>query len=77
MYSTLNRQQREALAKLYNRFELFVDYNGMPTSKAPSPCSKPMTYRQLRRKVIIGRDCAMLQWCGMWLGIEHDGYVHS
>jgi hypothetical protein len=24
-----------------------------------------------------GRDCIMVQWCGMWLGIETDGYTHS
>jgi hypothetical protein len=22
-------------------------------------------------------DCIMLPWCGMWLGIEPDGYTHS
>jgi hypothetical protein len=22
-------------------------------------------------------DCAMVHWCGMWLGIEQDGYTHS
>lgn len=21
--------------------------------------------------------CVMLHWCGMWLGIEPDGYTHS
>ena len=35
------------------------------------------TYREFRRRVIIGVDCAMIQWCGMWLGIESDGYTHS
>ena len=22
-------------------------------------------------------DCVMIHWCGMWLGIETDGYTHS
>ncbi len=22
-------------------------------------------------------DCVMVPWCGMWLGIETDGYTHS
>lgn len=22
-----------------------------------------------------GHDCIILKWCGMWLGIEPDGYV--
>jgi hypothetical protein len=22
-------------------------------------------------------DCILVPWCGMWLGIETDGYCHS
>lgn len=36
-----------------------------------------MTYRQFRKTVSEGYDCLMVQWCGMWLGIESDGYTHS
>ena len=36
-----------------------------------------LTYREFRRTVQCGWDCAMVQWCGMWLGIELDGYTHS
>lgn len=36
-----------------------------------------MTYLQFRRSVHWGYDCAMVRWCGMWLGIEKDGYTHS
>jgi hypothetical protein len=38
-----------------------------------------MTYRQFRRTVTpaIGLPCAMVFWCGMWLGIEADGYTHA
>ena len=35
------------------------------------------TYREIRRAVLPGHDCIMLQWAGMWLGIERDGYTHS
>ena len=35
------------------------------------------TYRALRRRVISGPGCILLPWCGMWLGIEPDGYTHS
>jgi hypothetical protein len=35
------------------------------------------SYLQFRRRVKRGRDCIMLQWKGMWLGIELDGYTHS
>jgi hypothetical protein len=24
-----------------------------------------------------GYDCLMIQWCGMWLGVERNGYTHS
>jgi len=38
-----------------------------------------MSYLQFRRTVLpaIGFDCAMVQWSGMWLGIEWDGYTHT
>jgi hypothetical protein len=36
-----------------------------------------LTYRQFRATVQHGPGCAMVQWCGMWLGIEPDGYTHS
>jgi hypothetical protein len=37
-----------------------------------------MTYMQFRRTAQQGFDnCVMVKWCGMWLGIETDGYTHS
>ena len=35
------------------------------------------TYRQFRATVQPGPGCVMVKWCGMWLGIERDGYTHS
>ena len=35
------------------------------------------SYLEFRRRVKQGYDCLMLNWCGMWLGIETDGYTHS
>jgi len=35
------------------------------------------SYIEFRRRVIRDFDCLMLKWCGMWLGIEQDGYTHS
>jgi hypothetical protein len=39
------------------------------------------TYREFRKRVVpggFGSDSyIMIQWCGMWLGIEVDGYTHS
>ena len=36
-----------------------------------------LTYRRFRRTVVPCRDYIMVPWCGMWLGIELDGYTHS
>lgn len=36
-----------------------------------------MTYREFRKTVGAGYDCLMVKWCGMWLGIESNGYTHS
>ena len=36
-----------------------------------------ISYLQFRRTVQHGFDCLMVEWCGMWLGIEPDGYTHS
>lgn len=36
-----------------------------------------MSYRDFRRTVQQGYDCVMVHWCGMWLGIEPDGYTHA
>lgn len=37
----------------------------------------PKSYLQFRRAVQPGPDCVMINWQGMWLGIEPDGYTHS
>ncbi len=40
--------------------------------------SQGLGYREFRKTVKGGTfDCVMVHWCGMWLGIEHDGYTHS
>ena len=36
-----------------------------------------LTFLQFRRSVEMGYDCIMVQWRGMWLGIEKDGYTHA
>lgn len=36
-----------------------------------------MSFLSFRRTAVQGYDCVMVQWCGMWLGIEQDGYTHS
>lgn len=39
--------------------------------------SPAYSFLQFRRTVLPGYGCAMVQWCGMWIGIEKDGYAHS
>jgi hypothetical protein len=57
-------------------------YHGAVGSNG-APCwnhheqAKPLSYLAFRRSVFVGRDCAMVPWCNMWLGIEPDGYTHS
>ena len=60
--NTLTREQREAVLRIYNR-------------QAPETQNK--SYMAFRRTVRKGYDCIMVEWCGMWLGIEQDGYTHS
>lgn len=30
-----------------------------------------------RANKALAVDCIMIKWCGMWIGIEPDGYTHS
>ena len=64
----LTRQQRVALKSVYDRPRepQFDQY-------------RRQSYRAFRKTVqpVIMSDCIMVHWCGMWLGIETDGYTHS
>lgn len=59
----ITREQRVSLKRLYDRATL------------------PLTYRQFRKTVVgpiyKSDPCIMVQWCGMVIGIEADGYAHS
>lgn len=59
------RQQREALARVFAR----IYWPDNPT--------KDSSYLKFRRGVQPGPGCIMVQFAGMWLGIEPDGYTHS
>lgn len=39
--------------------------------------NRTQTFREFRATAQIGFDCVMVQWCGMWVGIERDGYTHT
>ena len=60
----LTRDQRVALLSVYHR-----DWGHH---------AKP-SYLTWRRTAVRAPfdGCVMVPWCGMWLGIEPDGYTHS
>ena len=57
----LTKQQQIAVKRIYNRAPLSVSFLAFRRSVQPA----------------IGLDCVLVQWAGMWLGIETDGYTHS
>ena len=61
----LTKEQQCAVKRIYSR-----DWGGYP---------KP-SYLEFRRSVsqpVLMDDCVIVHWCGMYLGIESDGYTHS
>ena len=74
------RAQREALFRVFQRdFPNWVTpykrkQNGGMIIRVPS-----IQYRKFRNRVqpFFGGDCIMIEFAGMWLGIETDGYTHS
>lgn len=62
-------------------------HNIMPTVLRPADMlseafmrdNLPITLEEFKdravRNTLLG--CVMIHWCGMWLGIELDGYTHS
>ena len=58
----LTKAQQRALLAVYNR-----------------PWDKPKTYLAFRRTAWNSRvmGSVMVPYCGIWLGIEGDGYTHS
>ena len=80
--SVITREQRKALKRVFDRQPLTLEWNGktnMPYNAMEGRnWEKPlMTYRQFRKLAVQSFDCLMVPWCGMWLGIETDGYTHS
>ena len=65
---TLNKAQQLALAEVHSRKHPIPEYGFHYWLRG---------YKAFRRGVRVGTDCAMVEWCGMWLGIELDGYTHS
>jgi hypothetical protein len=58
----VNKAQRQALKRVWLRDDTGFD-----------------SYRRFRKTVQpgFGMECIFVRWCGMWLGIEKDGYTHT
>lgn len=67
------KAQRKAIKRVFDRCPL----NANSDRIHPGCAFTPITYRQFRATVQKGFDCLMVNWCGMWLGIEPDGHTHS
>ncbi len=64
------KEQRAALFRVYNRLE---------PNESGSISRKP-SYREFRKTVqptFFCDDAVIVQFAGMWLCIETDGYTHS
>lgn len=60
--------QHPKVSPMYRESEdIVADYN----------LAQPINYMTFRRSIRQGYDCLMVQWMGLWLGIEKDGYTHS
>jgi hypothetical protein len=82
MAQVTTKAQRQALKAVYDRQALVLIGDKLGRAVADrwenhNPLYPQMTYRQFRRLAVMGFDCLMVPWCGMWLGIEKDGYTHS
>lgn len=77
----LTKAQRVALKRIFDRDPTIYPLPGdlfLTTHHAND--QQPLTYRQFRSRVqgtFFMNGCVMVHWCGMWLGIEPDGYTHS
>lgn len=72
----MNITQENALRKVYERNPLYL-VNGMPSTINNSD-TEPMSYEAFSALAYDSHmGCAIVPWCGMWLGIEEDGYTHS
>lgn len=83
---SITKAQRKALKRVYDRTPLYdasymsgnaAGWQNRPYSEATHGGAKRKTYREFRKSVVHSFGCLMLPWCGMWLGIESDGYTHS
>ena len=70
---TTTREQRLAIQRVFDRGPIY-------TTPVAEAMKQPISYRRFRSAVAgtFAMDGAVvLNWAGMWLVIERDGYTHS
>lgn len=79
MTRVTTKAQRQALKRVFDRQALTPsNARGTPVAARRESIDEPkMSYRQFRRLAVFSFGVLMVPWCGMWLGIETDGYTHS
>lgn len=68
--------QAVALHRVFMRAPLYWD-GAMARNLDNEPSAPEMTFEDFVGQCQLSTDCVMVPWCGMWLGIEQDGYTHS
>jgi hypothetical protein len=73
----MNDAQERALRAVYDRQAL--DEFAHRYEANPARVTRIMSWETFRKSATpgFGMDCIMVYWCGMYLGIETDGYTHS
>lgn len=67
------KAQRAAIKRIFDRAPIY-------TTKVAEVMEQPISYRRFRSTVqptFCMDNAVVVQWMGMWLAIERDGYVHS
>lgn len=77
----LNRAQRAALKQVFYRCQPLYNTPKAKNVSTPSRLGfERVTYKAFRASVtpvLDGSGAVLVPWCGMHLGIEPDGYIHS
>jgi len=77
----ITRAQRRAAKIMYDRSPLYFNSYGNLTSNDMNGDVVnfgPISYKEFRAEFLMGDfGSVMVNWCGMWVGIEHDGHIHS
>jgi hypothetical protein len=74
----MNRKQRESVFRFFCRDFPHHDFAGLQYTGL-NLIRRRAAYRRWRRehRVVNYGDYVGFEWCGMFIGVEKDGYAHS